>query len=83
MCALPRVTAVTSEYQRDSSSKRHRSSVVSAARPPTRASPTECQTAGVRTRRSQVRVLQGAPSLPPKNLRPFCWLDLVGRKREL
>jgi hypothetical protein len=36
MCALPRVTAVTTVYQRDSSSKRPRSSVVSAARSPTR-----------------------------------------------
>jgi len=32
MCALPRATAVTTVYQRDSSSKRPRSSVVSAAR---------------------------------------------------
>src|SRR4029434_10094021 len=30
MCALPRATAVTTVYQRDSSSKRPRSSVVSA-----------------------------------------------------
>ncbi len=36
MCALPRATAVTTGYQRDSSSKRPRTSVVSAARPPTR-----------------------------------------------
>ena len=36
MCALLRATAVTTEYQRDSSSKRPRSSVVSAARAPTR-----------------------------------------------
>ena len=34
MCALLRVTAVTTVYQRDSSSKRPRSSVVSAARAP-------------------------------------------------
>jgi len=39
MCALPRATAVTTEYQRDSSSKRPRSSVVFAARAPTRAAP--------------------------------------------
>ena len=39
MCALSRATAVTTEYQRDSSSKRPRSSVVFAARPLTRASP--------------------------------------------
>jgi hypothetical protein len=36
MCALPRAIAVTTEYQRDSSSKRPRSSVVFAARAPTR-----------------------------------------------
>jgi hypothetical protein len=36
MCARPRATAVTTVYQRDSSSKRPRASVVSAARPPTR-----------------------------------------------
>ena len=36
MCALPRATAVTTVYQRDSSSKRPRPSVVSAARAPTR-----------------------------------------------
>jgi len=35
MCALPRATAVTTVYQRDSSSKRPRSSVVSAGRAPT------------------------------------------------
>jgi hypothetical protein len=46
MCALPRATAVTTVYQRDSSSKRPRSSVVSAARALTRASPGGCQTAG-------------------------------------
>jgi hypothetical protein len=44
MCALPRATAVTTEYQRDSSSKRPRSSVVSAARAPTQTTPTGCQT---------------------------------------
>ena len=37
MCALPRATAVTTVYQRDSSSKRPRSSVVSAARGATQA----------------------------------------------
>jgi hypothetical protein len=43
MCALPRATVVTTVYQRDSSSKRPRSSVVSAARVPARASPRRCQ----------------------------------------
>ena len=33
MCALPRATGITTEYQRDSSSKRPMSSVVLAARP--------------------------------------------------
>jgi hypothetical protein len=35
MCALPRAIAVTTVYQRDSSSKRPRLPVVSAARAPT------------------------------------------------
>jgi len=35
MCALPRAIAVTTGYQFDSSSKRPRASVVSAARAPT------------------------------------------------
>ena len=39
MCALLRATAVTTEYQSDSSSKRPRSSVVFAARALARASP--------------------------------------------
>jgi len=43
MCALLRATAVTTEYQRDSSSKRPRSSVVFAARALPRASPMTCQ----------------------------------------
>ena len=46
MCALPRATAVTTVYQRDSSSKRPRSSVVSAARAPTRGSPLASATTG-------------------------------------
>src|SRR4029079_1765533 len=36
MCALPRAIARTTDYQRDPSSKRPRSSVVSAARAPTK-----------------------------------------------
>jgi hypothetical protein len=36
MCALLRATVLTTVYQRDSSSKRPRASVVSAARPPTK-----------------------------------------------
>ena len=58
MCALPRATAVTTEYQRDSSSKRPRSSVVLAA--PSRAAPVpherngvqDCAPCGRRLRRS-------------------------------
>jgi len=53
MCALLRAAAVTTEYQRDSSSKRPRSSVVSAARAPTRASPTGCQRADAASRASR------------------------------
>src|SRR4030081_3383503 len=45
MCALPRVIAVTTEYQRDSSSKRPRSSVVFAARAPTHGKSHEPSTA--------------------------------------
>jgi hypothetical protein len=56
MRALPRATVVTTEYQRDSSSKRPRSSVVSAVR--TDARP-ECQIAGAASRAS--RPVVGAP----------------------
>jgi len=49
MCALPRATAVTTVYQRDSSSKRPRSSVVSAAR----ASPSGCQMTDTASRASR------------------------------
>jgi hypothetical protein len=45
MCALLRATVVTTVYQRDSSSKRPRSSVVSAARAPTRRRSHEAGTA--------------------------------------
>jgi len=58
MCALPRATTVTTEYQRDSSSKRPRASVVSAARPPTR-----CRTTRP-TRRPGLRALRAAPTVP-------------------
>jgi hypothetical protein len=50
MCALPRATAVTTVYQRDSSSTRPRPSVVFAARAPTPASPKRCQIAGAASR---------------------------------
>jgi len=59
MCALPRATAVTTVYQRDSSSKRPRASVVSAARPPTRLSTTW------RTRRPGLRARWAAPAGAP------------------
>jgi hypothetical protein len=58
MCALLRATAVTTEYQRDSSSKRPRASVVSAARAPTRRSTTR------RTRHPGLRGLRPAPLAP-------------------
>jgi hypothetical protein len=62
MCALPRVTVVTTEYQSDSSSKRPRSSVVSAARPPTPTSPTWVSDSG---RGLQgLRAFRGAPTAP-------------------
>ena len=70
MCALP-PPAVTTEYQRDSSSKRPRSSVVFAARPPTRASPTGDQTANTASRAS--RPTGGAPGAPgPRARRLMC-----------
>ena len=47
MCALPRATAVTTVYQRDSSSKRPRASVVFAARP------RQCQSANTASRASR------------------------------
>ena len=45
MCALPRATAVTTVYQRDSSSKRPRASVVFAARAPSASEYHEANTA--------------------------------------
>jgi hypothetical protein len=58
MCALPRATAVTTVYQGDSSSKRPRSSVVSAARAPTRRRSHEPDTA---SRASRPTGAFGAP----------------------
>jgi len=56
MCALLRATAVTTVYQRDSSSKRPRASVVSAARPPTRWSTTwRARRPGLRARGRRLR----------------------------
>jgi hypothetical protein len=83
MCALPRATALTTEYQRDSSSKRPQSSVVSAARAPTRASPTGCQTADAASRAS--RPAGGAVGAPgprarcPTNVPYVGKLSLAGR----
>jgi hypothetical protein len=56
MCALPRATAVTTEYQRDSSSKRPRSSVAFAARVPSGVWNTTWQ-----TRHPGLRALRAAP----------------------
>jgi len=53
MCALLRATAVTTEYQRDSSSKRPRSSVVFAARALPRASPMTRQRMSTASRASR------------------------------
>jgi len=55
MCALPQATVVTTVYQRDSSSKRPRPSVVFAAR---------TWDVRQRTRRPGLRALQAAPSAP-------------------
>jgi hypothetical protein len=57
MCALPRATAVTTVYQRDSSSKRPRLSVVFAVRVLNR--DTTC-----RTRYPGLRALRAAPVAP-------------------
>ena len=59
MCALPRAIAVTTVYQRDSSSKRPRASVVFAARPPTRR-----WNATWQPRRPGLRARWAAPSAP-------------------
>jgi hypothetical protein len=59
MCALPRATAVTTVYQRDSSSKRPRSSVASAAR-----APAHVRGSTWRTRYPGLRALRAAPAAP-------------------
>src|SRR2546422_9688800 len=58
MCALPRVTVVTTVYQRDSSSKRPRPSVASAARAPTREKP--YGTTGLDNGSFHIRLARGA-----------------------
>src|SRR5499426_2309153 len=58
MCALPRAIAVTTEYQRDSSSKRPRPSVVFAIRAPASADLTQ------QTRPPGLRALRAAPAAP-------------------
>ena len=70
MCALPRATAVTTEYQRDSSSKRPRASVVSAIRAPTRRNTTR------RTRHPGLRGLRPAPAAP-LDAAPTTWSDAI------
>jgi len=72
MCALPRAIAVTTVYQRDSSSKRPRASVVFAARPPTRRSTTSW------TRHPGLRALRAAPSAP-LDTAPTTWADALMR----
>jgi len=71
MCALPRATAVTTEYQRDSSSKRPRSSVVFAARAPIRARRTTW-----RTRHPGLRALRAAPAAP-LDTAPVTWSEAL------
>src|SRR6202163_430679 len=56
MCALLRATVVTTEYQRDSSSKRPRSFVVFAVRTLARASPDEYRTTATASRASRPTV---------------------------
>ena len=77
MCALPRATAVTTEYQRDSSSKRPRSSVVSAARAPTRASPLGYQMTDAASRAS--RPAGGACGAPGPRAHPPTRTRLCGK----
>ena len=59
MCALPQVTVVTTGYQRDSSSKRPQSSVVSAALVPRGIRDTTW-----RSRPPGLRALWAAPAAP-------------------
>src|ERR1700676_4064157 len=69
MCALPRAIAVTTVYQRDSSSKRPRSTVVSADRVLSRARSTTW-----RTRCPGLRTLRVAPAAP-LDTAPATWSD--------
>ena len=69
MRALPRATAVTTEYQRDSSSKRPRSSVVFAARALTRAPPIRRQRMTTASRAS--RPAGGAFGAPGPRAHPL------------
>ena len=69
MCALPRATAVTTVYQRDSSSKRPRLSVVSAARAPSCVRDTTW-----RTRHPGLRALRSAPAAPLDTV-PATWSE--------
>ena len=71
MCALPRATAVTTVYQRDSSSKRPRPSVVSAARAPNGTRETTW-----RTRHPGLRALRAAPAAP-LDTAPATWSKAV------
>jgi hypothetical protein len=72
MCALLRATAVTTEYQRDSSSKRPRASVVSAAR-----SPDARQRTTWRTRRPGGFAPNGAAPSAPLDTVPTTWSDAL------
>ena len=71
MCALPRATAVTTVYQRDSSSKRPRPSVVSAVRAPNGIRETTW-----RTRHPGLRALRAAPAAP-LDTAPATWSEAL------
>lgn len=73
MCALPRATTATTVYQRDSSSKRPRSSVAFAARVPS------CiRDPTWRARRLGLRALWAAPSAP-LDAAPATWAEALGQ----
>ena len=71
MCALPWATTVITVYQRDSSSKRPRSSVVFAARTSSCVRDTKWQ-----TRRPGLRALRAAPPAPLDTV-PATWCEAV------
>ena len=77
MCALLRATVVTTVYQRDSSSKRPRSSVVFAVRALARASPIGCQRMITASRAS--RPAGGACGAPGPRAHPLTRCSDAGK----